>query len=248
MEIRKYIDKYGDDVFALALIVTKDFDKAGQAFAVTAEHYAEIPEDGLFDAVSRTYAYCRECGSNDEAQTLTGVELSSKQEPILKSVLTKPQIVRAIIHLYYENDLDAARIAAITGESERYIKKQLEELSKPLSDALDKHYKEICVKIRAADSLKAYAVRASEKKSKRAFEPETDAVPLHRWTKAQKAVVIVIAAIVTVMVCIVIPLAQAYREMRKEEGNKSYDEVPTDEMFSYTLEVGSDETDPVNSP
>ena len=68
------------------------------------------------------------------------------------------------------------------------------------------------------------------------FEVKEDAVPIHRWTKKQKVIVVIIAAIITVLVCIVIPIWSAYIEMIKAEREMDFEEPSTDEIFSYTYE------------
>lgn len=234
MEIRKFVDTCGDDAYALALIVTKSFDSAKRIFAKTALNCGKYEE--LFPVTADVWAECRESDSNDEAVTLTGLELSAKLEGLLKEVLIKPQIMRGIIHLYYENDLDVKQIAEVTGESEKYISGQLSKLPAELAEALDKHYKEICIKISAEDKLKAYVVKASDTGDRRMFEVKEDAVPIHRWTKKQKIIVIIIAAVITVLICIVIPILDAYIEMIKAEREMDFEEPATDEIFSYTYE------------
>lgn len=242
MEIRKFIDDYGDDVYALALIVTKSFDSAGAVFARTVGQYKELSEqDGLYGVIKAAYPLCKESESNDDASTLTGVELNRKQETVLEMVFAKPQIIRAIIHLHYENDLTPEQIAEVTGESVRYVQSKLSELSRELSEALDKHYKEICAKIHAEDELKAYVIRAAEGKEKRVFEREEDPVPVHRWTKKQKLVVYIVAALFTILVCIVIPIAQAYIRSQRELESMEFEEPATDEIFSYTYEAETEE-------
>ena len=234
MEIRKFVDSYGDDAYALALMVTKSFDSAKKIFAKTALDCGKYAEGGLFPVAADVWAECRE--SNDEAVTLTGLELPAKLESLLKEVLMKPQILRGIIHLYYENDLDEKQIAKVIGESEKYIVGQLSKLPAELADALDKHYKELCARIHAEDKLKAYVIKASDTGDRRMFEVKEDAVPIHRWTKKQKTIVIIIAAVITILICIVIPILDAYIEMRKAEREMDFDEPPTDEIFSYTYE------------
>ncbi len=234
MEIRKFVDAFGDDAYALALIVTKSFDSAKKIFAKTALECRKYEE--LFPVTADVWAECRESDSNDEAVTLTGLELSPRLENLLKEVLMKPQITRGIIHLYYENDLDVEQISAVTGESVKYITGQLSKLPAELAEALDKHYKEICVKIRAEDKLKAYVVKASDTGDRRMFEVKADAVPVHRWTKKQKVIVIIIAVIITILICIVIPILDAYIEMIKSEREMDFEEPATDEIFSYTYE------------
>ncbi|MDE6032252.1 MAG: hypothetical protein K2G32_11585 [Oscillospiraceae bacterium] len=236
MEIRKFVDSFGDDAYALALIVTKSFDSAKKIFAKTALDCGKYADGGLFPIAADVWAECRESESNDEAVTLTGLELPAKLESLLKEVLMKPQILRGIIHLYYENDLDEKQIAKVTGESEKYIVGQLSKLPAELAEALDKHYKELCAKIHAEDKLKAYVIKASDTGDRRMFEVKEAAVPIHRWTKKQKTIVIIIAAIITILVCIVIPIADAYIEMIKAEREMDFEEPATDEIFSYTYE------------
>lgn len=241
MEIRKYVDSFGDDVFALALIVTKDFSSAKEVFCKTAAEAGKLADSAqLLDVVKKAYPLCKEADSNDEAVTLTGISLNTKQEALLQTILTKPQIIRAVIHLTYENDLDPAQIAKLTGESERYINGQLAELSEALRESLEKHYKEICVKIHAEDKLKAYVIATSERGERRMFEVKREAVPTHRWNKKQKIAVIIAAVIITLMAVLVIPILDSYLEMRKREGYESFENVPTEELFSYTMEAESE--------
>lgn len=236
MEIRKFIDSYGDDVFALALMVTKSEDSAKRVFAKAAfdcEGFGET--EGIFPIVRTAYSECMECENNDEASTL-GIELNAKQDALLKELLLKPQIVRAIIHMHYENDLEPSQIAEVTGENERYISGQLSKLSAELCASLDRSYKDICLKICADDKLKSYVIRASETNDRRMFEVKSEAVPIHRWTKKQKTAVIIAAVIITFLICIFIPLWSAYVEMQKELRDVEYEEPATDEIFSYTYE------------
>ncbi len=237
MEIRKLIDDFGDDIYAAALISTKDFNSAKEIFVRMTSDCKEYPDSTeLFELLLKEYALCREADSNDSAVTLTGIELDAKKRELLESILQKPFIVRSIIHLHWENDLDSGQISKVTGESVKYVDSVLEELPESLREALDKRYKEICVKITAEDKLKAYVIRSVTSGKKRQFEVSEDAVPAHKWTKKQKIVVIIIAAVVTVLVCIVIPILQSYYEMRKKEEFSSFENVPTDEIFSYTAE------------
>lgn len=241
MEIRKYVDSFGDDVFALALIVTKDFSSAKEVFCKTAAEADKFADSAqLFDVLKKAYPLCKEADSNDEATTLTGITLNVKQEALLQTILTKPQIIRTLIHLTYENDLDPAQIAKLTGESERYVNAQLGELSEPLRESLEKHYKEICAKIHAEDKLKAYVIGVSERGEQRMFEVKREAVPSHRWSKKQKIIVVVAAVIISLMAVLVIPIIDSYLEMREHEGYESFENVPTDELFSYTIEAESE--------
>lgn len=203
--------------------------------------YAEYPEETeLYNLLLKAYPMCREADSNDSAVTLTGVDVDAKKQQLLEAVLQKPFIVRSIIHLHWENDLEPEQIAGATGESVRYVNSVLEELSEELTAALDKGYKDICVKIRAEDKLKAYVIRSAASGKKRQFEVKEDAVPTHKWTRKQKIIVIIVAAILTVAVCIVIPILDSYYQMRREEEFSSYENVPTDEIFRYTYEAESE--------
>ena len=47
----------------------------------------------------------------------------------------------------------------------------------------------------------------------------------------------IVAVIVTVILCIVVPIFDAWIQGRKEQGDVSYEEPATDEIFSYTYEV-----------
>lgn len=244
MEITKLIDFYGDDIFALALVTTKDYSAAKEVFVKTMSEYESFADDcDLIDCISVAFRYLRDADCNDSAVTLSEVELDSKRQAIFEIVLQKSFMVRACIHLCYENDLDVPQISQVTGESEKYINKVLNGLLPELSEALDKHYKEICTKISADDKLKAYVIRSVTENSDRTFEVRSDAVPTHTWTKKQKLVVIIVAVVVIAIVTIVMPLFSSYLKMEEELRDYSYDEVATDEIFGYTNEANSANTE-----
>lgn len=238
MDITRLTDLYGDDIFALALITTKSFDSAKEIYVRTAtrcEEYSDSSE--LINFIENEYPLCKKADSNDSAVTLTGVELDIKKQALLEIVLQKPFIVRSIIHMFWENDLEPEEIARITGESAKYVRSVVEGLSDELRTALDRSYKDICVKITASDKLKAYVIRSVNSGNKRQFEVKEDAVPVHRWTRDQKMIVYIAAAIVAVILCIVIPLAESYYNMRKDEGFKDWRK--TEEAVQQTEEVYS---------
>lgn len=239
MEITHLIDDFGDDIFALALISTKDFGASKEIFVRMMSDCAEYSDDTeLYGLILKAYPMAREADGNDSAVTLTGVELDGRKQQLLELILQKPFIVRLIIHMTWENDLEPGQIAEITGESVKYVRSVLDELPGELVDSLDRSYKDICAKISAEDKLKAYVIRSVNSGRARQFEVKGDAVPQHKWTKKQKLIVIIVAAIVTAAVCIVIPILDSYYQMRREEGFESYENVSTDEIFRYTTEVG----------
>lgn len=238
MKLTRFIDDYADDIYALALITTKNFDSAKEIFVRNCFACPEISDNTELPEMLKTaYPMCREAESNDSAVTLTGIELDGKKQQLLESVLRQPFIVRAIIHMRWENDLEPEQIAKLTGESLRFVNSTLEELSEDLTRALDKSYKEICFRIKADDKLKSYVIRSMDSGKRRKFEVKGDAVPVHRWTKRQKTVIIIVAAVVTVLICIVIPLIESYYQMRKEENFESFENIATEEMFRYTSEA-----------
>ncbi len=237
MEITRLIDNYGDDIFALALMITKDFNSAKQVFLKTCLECKNLPDNSKMpELAAKVFSECKEAESNDNAVTLTGVELSDKQRRLLEVILQKPQMTRAIIHMCYENDMQPEQISKITGAGVKYIKGVLDGLSNELEKALSDCYKEICMKIHAGDELKAYTVRAINTGDSRTFEVKRDAAPIHSWTKKQKTIVIIAAAIATLLICIIIPILDSYYHMRKEEGFSHYENVPTDEIFSQTVD------------
>lgn len=240
MELTRFIDDYADDIYALALITTKNFDSAKEIFVRNCCVCAEIDDCAdLFSMLKKAYPSCREAEINDSAVTLTGIELDSKKQQLLEAVLSQPFIVRSIIHMRWENDLEPEQIAKLTGESVRYVNSALEKLPADLVQALDKSYKDICFKIRADDKLKSYVVRSMKSGKKRQFEVKGDAAPVHKWTKQQKIVIYIVAAVVTVVICIMIPLIESYYQMRKDENFESFENVATEEMFRYTNEADS---------
>lgn len=235
MEIRKFIEGYGDDVYAFALVVTKSYDSAKMVFLKTALRASE--HDSLSGFISAAFEECRAADSNEEATTFSGEGLSEKQEALLGMVLTKPQIVRAMLHMFYENDMDAASIAKALGTGERHFTQQLEALGE-LNGALEDGYKDICTHLRAQDSLKEYAIKAAETGDGRLFEVKREAVPRHKWTKKGKIVITVVAVCAVFVGMFVIPLTEMYKKMQEELYGISYEEPATDEIFRYTLETG----------
>lgn len=238
MQLTRFIDELGDDVFAFALVTTKSFDAAKEIFVRVCGEYSAFPENAaISDVVGMEYPLCREADSNDFAVTLTGVELDAKKQALFETVLQKPFILRTIIHLHWENDLDADQISKVIGESRKSVDSMLSELSEELTAALDKSYKDICFRINAEDKLKAYVIRSLTSGKKRQFEVGNDAVPVHKWTKKQKTIIIIAAAIIAVAICIVIPIIDGYIQMRREENFESYEDIHTDEVFRYTNEA-----------
>lgn len=248
MELTRYIDEYADDIYALALVTTKDFNSAKEIFVRNCFACPELSDAAELPAMlKKAYPMCREAETNDSAVTLTGIELDGKKQQLLEEVLRQPFIVRAIIHMHWENDLEPEQIAKLTGESLRYVNSTIAELPEELAHALDKSYKDICFRIKADDKLKAYVVRSMNSGKKRQFEVKGEAAPVHRWTKQQKTIIIIVAAVVTVVICIVIPLIESYYQMRKDENFESFENVSTGEIFSYTSESDDAEVT-VNSP
>ncbi len=238
MELTRFIDDYADDIYALALITTKNFDSAKEIFVRNCFACAEIDDNGdLFSMLKKAYPMCREAEINDSAVTLTGIELDAKKQQLLESVLSQPFIVRALVHMHWENDLEPEQIAKLIGESVRYVNSTLEKLPAELTQALDKSYKDLCFRIRADDKLKSYVIRSMNSGKKRQFEVKGDAVPVHKWTKQQKLIIYVVAAVVTVVICIMIPLIESYYQMRKDENFESFENVATEEIFRYTSEA-----------
>lgn len=238
MDITKLIDDHGDEIYALALMITKDFDSAKQVFVKLCSKSSEYPEDiSMTELAALTYKECEEADSNEGAVTLTGVELDSKRQAILENVLVLGETKRAVIHLFYENDLSETDIAAVTGQTEKHITDLLNESPAELVTSLEKHYKEICTKIKAEDKLKAYVIRAVTSGNKRLFEVKNEAVPVHRWKTEQKIIIVAIALIITSLICFVIPLAVEYYNMREREGFSSYENLSSGESFYITEEA-----------
>lgn len=236
MKIERFIDEFGDDVYAFALVCTKNFDSAADIFASIAARCGEFPEDTeIFDIAGEVYQLCRTAVCNDSAETLSQIGLSKKQELLLTGFFTKPQISRAIVHLYFENDLSAEQIAKVIGDKPRYVSEQLDELGTEYSDKLENSYKELCVKITAPDDLKAKVMQAARSGKTREFEIVDEPMPKHIWTKNQKIAAIILAVIVTLILWFVIPIFNEFLNGRF--ATSSYDEAPSDLIFSYTYET-----------
>ena len=231
MEIQKLIDTYGDDIYALALIITKDFDAAKQIFAIVTGKFADFSDDIPLEELAKlTYKASEDIQSNESAEVLTELELNSRLEKLLGEVIQRPQAVRTAIHLFYENDLDVKQIALVLGESERYVNSVLSELGADFSKSLEDDYKVICSKITASDSLKEYVIRDAAKGG-RMFEAKDEAVPRHSWTKWQKIAVIAVACILSIAVLVVIPIIKSYTEMLERESEMDFEEAETSEIF-----------------
>lgn len=239
MTIERFVDLYGDDVYALSLIVNKDFDSAARVFTQVAQECESLSENTeLFDVIRKAYPLCKKAPSNDKAETFSGLGLSVKHESLLGEIFQRPQIVRAVVHLTYENDLTAEHTAKLTGATVRYVTGQLSDLSQTLTDRLEREYKELCLKLTAPDELKADVIQAVNAGEKRLFEVRGDAMPRHTWTKKQKTAAVIAAVVITALICFIIPLVSEYLD-NFEELNSSYDEAPSDLIFSYTEEADS---------
>ncbi len=245
MKLEKLLDIYGDDIFAFALIVTKDFNSAKEVFVRVTSDYYELPDhDGAFyEMIKKAYALCQNVDSNEGASTLTGVELDEKRQAVLEELLVKRETVRTVAHMYYGDELSTSEIADIIGKPEKFVNELLsEELSDELKEKLEKYYLEICDKIHAEDKLKAYVMRSVYNPKKRDFEVREEAVAKHSWSTTQKVVVIVIAVIVTFALSFIIPIIEKYFDMLEDESGYSYEVPETDEIFAYTYEAASSET------
>lgn len=240
MKLEKLLDIYGDDIFAFALIATKDFNSAKEVFVRVTSDYYELPDhDGAFyEIISKAYKVCQEVDSNESASTLTGVELDAKRQAVLEELLVKRETVRTVVHMYYGDELSEDEIASIIGKPVKFVEELLsDELSDDLKAKLEKYYIEICDKIHAEDKLKSYVMRSVYNTSKRDFEVREEAVPRHQWTTAGKIAVIIVAIVFLVTMFFTIPLLDGYINMVEEEKGLSYDEVGTNESFHYTYEA-----------
>lgn len=236
MKIERFIDSLGDDVYAFALVCTKNFDSSADIYARIVAEFAELPENAeIYDIAGEVYKLCRTAVCNDSAETLSQIGLSKKQELLLTGFFTKPQISRAIVHLYFENDLSIEQIAEVIGDKPRYVSEQLDALGTELSEKLENSYKELCVKITAPDDLKSKVIQAARSGKSREFKIVDEPMPKHTWTKKQKIAAIIFAVIVTIILWFVIPIFNAYLDGKFGDG--SYDEVPSDLIFSYTYET-----------
>ena len=75
MELTRFIDDYADDIYALALITTKNFDSAKEIFVRNCFSCSETDDNTELPAMlKKAYPMCREAESNDSAVTLTGIE------------------------------------------------------------------------------------------------------------------------------------------------------------------------------
>ena len=88
MELTRFIDDYADDIYALALITTKNFDSAKEIFVRNCFSCSETDDNTELPAMlKKAYPMCREAEGNDSAVTLTGIELDGKKQQLLESVL-----------------------------------------------------------------------------------------------------------------------------------------------------------------
>lgn len=238
MEIKRFIEQFGDDVYAFALVVTKSYESAKIVYTKTALGADKLSES-LTECMMLAFAECKNADGNESAITFSLEGLDEKQETLLGLVLPKPQIVRAMIHLFYANDMDAADIARILGISERNVRNQLESLGL-LNDSLERMYKEICAQLHAAEGVKEYVLKCAETGS-RMFEVRHEPAPKHKWSVKSKIVIVAVAVVTAFVGMFVIPLTEMYKKMQEELYGVSYEEPATDEIFRYTLETGETE-------
>ena len=235
MNIEKFIDRFGDDVYALALVCTKNFDSAADIFETVAAECETLPDEAeMSELAVRVCSLCKIAKFSDNAETFSQLGLTKKQEQLLSGFFPKPFVTRAAVHLHFENDLTVEQIAEALEEKPRYISEQLDELSAELLNELDSSYKELCVKLTAPDGLKARAVEAAKSGEKREFEIREDPMPKHVWTKNQKLAAVIIAVIVTIALMFVIPIVN--KLMDDYFTGESYDEAPSDLIFSGNTE------------
>lgn len=236
MNIEKFIDAFGDDVYALALVCTKNFDSAAEIFSRIAAQCGDIPENAeMIDIARMEYPLCQNAKCTDTAETLSQIGLSKKQEALLAGFFPRPMTVRAAVHLYFENDLTIEQTAELLGEKPRYIMDQMNALGDDIFYELESSYKEVCAKISAPDELKAASVQAAKSGEKRLFEVVEDPVPLHVWTKKQKTAAVIVSIFVTIALMIVIPIVNKLIDDWFAGG--SYDDTPSDMIFSYNSEA-----------
>ena len=235
MNIERFIDRLGDDVYALALVCTKNFDSAADIFETVAAECDELTEDAdMFGLALRVCSLCKNAKFSDNAETFSQLGLSKKQEQLLSGFFPLPFVTRASVHLHFENDLSVEQIAEVLEEKPRYISEQLDGLGAELLNELDGSYKELCIKLSAPDELKVKAVENAKSGEKRVFEIREDPLPKHTWSKKQKFGAIIAAIIATILLMIVIPIVNKLMD-DYFDGN-SYDEAPSDLIFSYTPE------------
>lgn len=226
METAKFVDGVGEDIYALSLIATKSAESAEEIFLKTAVICENFDENvSLFDIVKAAFSEIQKAHVAEEAETLSTLNLSRKQERIISELFAMPQIVRAIIHLYYENDFSEKDIVQITGENKGYVSKVVLELPKILKAELDEHYKELCLKLIPDDNLKIRAVASAKTRERRMFEPEHETFPKHSWTKRQKAAAVIIAAAVAVFITLFFPLLRELILERVDEKLKDLNRV-----------------------
>lgn len=235
MNIEKFIDRFGDDVYALALVCTKNFDSAADIFSAVASECEDMPDDSeMFDLAKKVCSMCKAAKFSDNAETFSQLGLSEKQEMLLSGFFPKPFVTRASVHLYYENDLTEEQIAEVLEEKRRYISEQLDGLGTELQSELDGSYKELCLKLAAPDELKTKAIEAAKSGEKRQFEILDDPVPKHTWSKKQKIATIIVAIIATFVLMFVIPIANKLMDDYLAGG--SYDDTPSELVFSGNTE------------
>ena len=238
MIIEKFIDRFGDDVYALALVCTKNFDSAADIFETVAAECDALSDDvGMFELAIKVCSLCKKAKFSDNAETFSQLGLSKKQEQLLSGFFPMPFVTRASVHLHFENDLTVEQIAEVLEEKPRYISEQLNGLGTELLNELDGTYKEIFVRLSAPDELKAKAVEAARSGEKRVFEILDDPMPTHTWTKKQKIGALIVAVIATIMLMIVIPIAN--KLMDDYLTGSSYDEAPSDLIFTGNTESES---------
>lgn len=235
MNIEMFIDRFGDDVYALALVCTKNFDSAAEIFERIAAECEALPDDvEMYTLAVKVCSICKSAKFSDNAETFSQLGLTKNQERILSGFFPLPFVTRASVHLFFENDLTVEQIAEVLEEKQRYINEQLDGLGTDLYNELDEAYKELCVKLAAPDELKAKAVVAANSGEKRVFEIRDDPLPRHVWTKNQKIAAIVIAIVATFVLMIVIPIFN--KLMDDYFTGSSYDEAPSDLIFTGNTE------------
>lgn len=209
MNIERFVDGFGNDVYALALIVSKSGESAAEVFLKAARGCDGLDNNiGIYDIVTLFFPLCLQARSNQYAETLSTFGLSKKQEELISELFDKPQTVRAILHLYYENDLTEKQISAVIDKSLGFVSKQISALPEEFKKRMEKHYKEICLKLIPDTELKENAMREMGNSENRLFKFKADTVPRHKWTKRGKTAAVVISVIAAIIIYFVAPLVR----------------------------------------
>ena len=142
------VERWGDMVWRLALVRTANVSDAEDVFQEVFLRY--FRHEDRFDSDEHRKAWLIRCTVNRAKslhaspwrrrtvplETAAQIGVEDEYREVYSAVLSLPAKYRAVVHLYYYEELSVAEIAKITGKSESAVKSRLFRARAMLREAL----------------------------------------------------------------------------------------------------------------